>query len=391
LNYSNTSVSTFTENLILNIFKEINVKTDFYLTCTPGLEFMSSREVEHLKIGYSIEEKSGKGRVFFRSEYSKIPEMHCVLRTAERIVLLLERCTVNGLDEIYRVVKKLDFSFIEPEWSFAVRSTRAGNHDFTSIDIGRVAGKAVIDSYMESRGVRLRVNLDEPDVIVRCDLIGNDFMVGIDMTGDEGLHRRRYRVYQHPAPLNPVIAASLVYLSEWYHKNTLLDPFCGSGTILFEAGMMARNIPICRFRKDFAFTRFFSKVPETRENRVNLKLYGVERFRKHVEGARIIAKHVHIYPKFLEGYAERINEYFDEIDFIITNPPYGFRIGKKKVIEDLYSSFLKSTSEILKKKLVLITAERNVFEKYAREYFEDFQRYDVRYGGLITGVYVIEA
>jgi len=366
------------------------VKTDFYLTCTPGLEFISSKEVENLKIGHTVEKKAGRGRIFFRSKYSKIPEMHCLLRTAERIVLLLERCEVNGLDEIYKVVKKLDFSFIKPEWSFAVRSTRAGNHDFTSIDIARVAGKAVIDSYMESGGVRLKVNLDRPDVIVRCDLIGNDFMVGIDMTGDEGLHKRRYRVYQHPAPLNPVIAASLVYLSEWSHKNTLLDPFCGSGTVLFEAGMIAKNIPVCKFRKDFAFTRFFSEIPEIKVIRVDLRLYGIDRFGKHVNGAKMIAEHVGIYPEFFEGYAERINEYFDEIDFIITNPPYGLRIGKKKIIEDLYSSFLRSASDILKRKLVVITAERNVFERYAREHFGDFQRYDVRYGGLLTGVYIIE-
>ncbi len=366
------------------------MKVDFYLTCVPGLEFISSKEVDNLKIGHTVEEKTGKGRIFFRSKYIKIPKMHCLLRTAERIVFLLERCKVDGLDEIYRVVKELDFSFINPEWSFAVRSTRAGDHDFTSIDIGRVAGKAVIDSYMESKGERLRVDLDKPDVIIRCDLIGNDFMVGIDMTGDEGMHKRKYRIYRHPAPLNPVIAASLVYLSDWNHRNSLLDPFCGSGTILFEAGMMARNTPICRFRRDFAFTRFFASFPEIREKRVETRLYGVERFRKHIDGAKSIAEHVEIHPELIEGYAERIDEYFDEIDFIITNPPYGLRIGKKRIIEELYRAFLRASSKILKEKLVVITAERDVFEKFAVEYFGDFERYDVRYGGLVTGVYVIE-
>ncbi len=362
----------------------------FYSTCPPGLELISAKEIETKELGKITEIREHKGRVFFRSKWENIPLLNCSLRSVERIILLLARGEVKGLSDIYRLVKSIDFSIIRPEWSFAVRATRIGEHDFTSIDIGRVAGKAVIDSYLDGRNERLKVNLDEPNVIIRCDLINHELMVGIDMTGDEGLHKRRYRVYQHPAPINPVLAAALIYLSKWSSDESLLDPFCGSGTILFEAGMIAKNISVCKFRKDFAFTRFFSEIPEIKEIRVNPKLYGIDRFGKHVKGAKMIAEHVGIHPEFFEGYAEKINEYFDEIDFIITNPPYGLRIGKKKIIEDLYSSFLKSASEILKRKLVVITAERNVFERCAREYFGNFQRYDVRYGGLLTGVYIIE-
>ncbi|NOY11370.1 MAG: class I SAM-dependent RNA methyltransferase [Archaeoglobi archaeon] len=367
------------------------MKDVFYATCPPGLEFVAAGEIEGKGLGRVVEVREGKGRVFFRSSWQNVPRLNCLLRSVERIVFLLGRERAEGLEDVYRIVRSIDFSFIRPEWSFAVRATRVGEHNFTSIDIGRVAGKAVIDSYMEEKGVRLRVNLDEPDVIVRCDLIDDDFMVGIDTTGDEGLHKRRYRVYQHPAPLNPVLAASLVYLSGWSSTKSLLDPFCGSGTILFEAGMIARQIPICRFRKDFAFTRFFDSLPEVEEKDVELRLYGIERFRKHLEGARAIADYTGIHPVFLEGLAERIEEHLERVDFIITNPPYGLRIGKKKIIEDLYSGFLHSASKVLEEKAVVITAEREIFERYAEEYFPGFLRYDVKYGGLLTGVYVLKA
>lgn len=367
------------------------MKDVFYSTCPPGLEFVAAGEIEGKKLGRIVEVREGRGRVFFRSSWQSVPHLNCLLRSVERVVFLLGRGEVEGLEDIYRVVRGIDFGFIRPEWSFAVRATRVGEHDFTSIDIGRVAGKAVIDSYMADKGVRLRVNLDEPDVIIRCDLIGDDLMVGIDTTGDEGLHKRRYRVYQHPAPLNPVLAASLVYLSGWSHSKSLLDPFCGSGTILFEAGMIARQIPICRYRRDFAFTKFFDHLPEVEERSVELRLYGIERFRKHLEGARAIADHTGIHPVFFEGLAERIEEHLDSVDFIITNPPYGLRIGKKRVIEDLYSGFLRSALKVLEEKAVVITAEREIFEKYAEEYFPDFLRYDVKYGGLLTGVYVLKA
>lgn len=366
------------------------MKHEFYLTCPPGLEFVSEEEVERKIKGKVSESRNGKGRVFFTADYDKIPQMNCSLRTAERVVLLLSREFIESLEDIYRVVRSLDFSFIKPEWSFAIRSVRVGEHDFTSIDIGRIAGKAVIDSYLESNGVRLKVNLDQPDVIIRCDLVENDFVVGIDMTGDEGLHKRGYRVYEHPAPLNPCIASALIYISGWSHEYTLLDPFCGSGTILVEAGMIAKNIPICKFRKEFSFLKFFDEIPDYEEKEVDLKLFGVERFIKHIEGAKKISEFTGIDIKLIQGYAEKIHEYFDSIDFVATNPPYGLRIGRKKIIEDLYRGFLDSLSKILEKRAVVITAERSIFERYAEEFFHDFRRYDVRYGGLLTGVYVLE-
>ncbi len=361
----------------------------FYSTSAPGLEFVAAKEIEKRRLGKVVEIREGKGRVFYESDFENIPALNYTLRSVERVVLVLSRSDVGSLEEIYDIVREIDFSFIKPEWSFAIRSNRVGEHDFTSIDISRVAGKAVIDSYMERRNVRLKVNLNEPDVIIRCDLVDNDFIVGLDTTGDEGLHKRNYRIYQHPAPLNPTIAASLIYLSEWNSKQTLLDPMCGSGTILFEAGMIAKDIPICKFRRDFAFKKFIDKDWEIKERDVELKLYGVEKFRKHVEGAKRIAEFVGIDVRFMQGEAEKINDYFNEIDYVITNPPYGLRIGKKRIIERLYSSFLRAAHAIVNEKLIVITAEIKIFKKYAEELF-DVKMFNVRYGGLHTGVFVCE-
>lgn len=362
----------------------------FYATCAPGLEFVAAEEIEKKGVGRVVEKRERRGRIFFESDFDMIPSMHCSLRTVERIVYLLARRKAKKLDDIYRIVRELDFSMIKPDWSFAIRPTRTGEHDFTSIDIARVSGQAVIDSYIAERGVRLKVNLEEPDVIIRCDLIDDDLTVGIDMTGDDGLHKRRYRIYQHPAPLNPAIAASLVYLSGWSSDFSLLDPFCGSGTILFEAGMIAKNTPICKYRKDFAFRKFFDYLPEISEREVPLRLYGVEKFRKHIEGAKKIADYVGIHPMFIQGAAERMNEYISEVDYIVTNPPYGMRVGKKGIIERIYSGFLGSASLVLRKRMVAITSEMRIFEKYAAEHFSTVKRYDVRYGDLMTGVYIVE-
>ncbi|ADC65692.1 putative RNA methylase [Ferroglobus placidus DSM 10642] len=362
----------------------------FYSTTAPGLEDVAAEELKEL--GCRIkEERKGKGRVFFEAEIEDIPKLNCFSRCSERIVLLLGRFKVEKLEDVYKAVKSIDFSFIKPEQSFAIRANRVGEHGFTSIDIAREAGQAVIDRYKEDFGVRLRVNLDEPDVIIRCDLVDDDFVVGVDTTGDEALHKRNYRIYQHPAPLNPTIASSLVRLSGWSHNYSLLDPMCGSGTILIEAGMIAKNIPVCKFRENYAYKKLFKlPEPEWEEKDVELKLYGMEKFKKHVEGARKIAEYVGIPVTYIQGDARKLDEYFDSIDFIVTNPPYGLRIARKGIIEDLYSKFLESASKVLEKKLVMITAEKNIARHYAEKFFEIKEERNVMYGGLNCSVFVLE-
>ena len=362
----------------------------FYSTTSPGFEDVLAEELKELGCKV-IEERRGKGRVFFEAEGEDIPRLNCFSRCSERIVLLLGRFEVKKLEDVYKAVRSLDFSFIKPEQSFAIRANRVGEHDFTSMDIAREAGQAVIDKYKELFGIRLKVNLDEPDVIIRCDLVDDDFVVGVDTTGDEALHKRNYRIYQHPAPLNPTIASCLIRLSRWNHSYSLLDPMCGSGTILIEAGLKAKNVPICKFRKDFAYKKLFS-FPELEweEIDVDLKLYGIEKFRKHVEGAKRIAEHVGIDVKYIQGDARKLDSYFDSIDYIITNPPYGLRVARKGVIEDLYSKFLESASKILRKRLVMITAEKKIARKYAEEFFKIIEERSVMYGGLNCSVFVLE-
>ncbi len=362
----------------------------FYSTTSPGFEDVLSEELKDLGCRI-VEVREGKGRVFYEAELSDIPKLNCFSRCSERVVLLLGRFRVERLEDVYRSVKQIDFSFIKPEQSFAIRSNRVGEHDFTSIDIAREAGQAVIDRYMEDRNVRLKVNLDEPDVIIRCDLVDDDLVVGVDTTGDDALHKRNYRIYQHPAPLNPTIASCMIRLSGWSHEYSLLDPMCGSGTILVEAGLMAKNVPVCAFREDFAYKKVF-ELPEVEweERDVELKLYGLEKFRKHIEGAKKIAEHVGIPITFVQGDARKLDEYFDSIDYIITNPPYGLRIARKGIIEDLYSKFLESSSKILEKRLVMITAEKTIARRYAEEFFEIKEERSVMYGGLNCSVFVLE-
>ncbi len=370
----------------------------FYSTCAPGLEDVAAKEIEEL--GGRITRLS-RGRVYFEGDIKLVATLNYWGRTIERVILLLKEAQANNLDEIYGEVRGLDFSIIKPHQSFAVRSKRVGVHDFTSIDIARVAGQAVIDSYLASRSVRLRVNLDEPDVIVRVELIDSTLLVGIDTTGDEGLHKRGYRVYQHPAPLNATIAASMVRLSGWKCSEVLVDPMCGSGTILVEAAMMAGNVPPGKFRDEFAFTRIFGDelLEEVKGYRENLEvstptLIGIERFEKHIRGAKQILEFTGFdFVKLMKGDATRLDEFLDAggVDVLITNPPYGLRIGKKGIIQDLYSGFLNSASRVLKDggRIVMITPEKELVRSLAESAGYSVEERPISYGGIDAGIFVL--
>ncbi len=371
----------------------------FYATLSPGLEEVAAREIEELG-GRVTEVRRGRGRVFFEGDLKLMARLNYTARTLERIMVLLTVERFERLDDVYRIVRSLDFSWIKPDQSFAIRPLRVGEHDFTSLDVGRVAGQAVIDSYLDSKGVRLRVDLDNPDVIIRVDVIFDEVYVGIDTTGDEALHRRGYRVYDHPAPLNPTIASSLIMLSGWNSDRSLLDPMCGSGTILIEAAMIGRNIPPQKFRREkFLFVNVFGEElleevraeAEALESNVRMKLVGIERFRKHILGGITNARAACVYDTldFVQADATRLC--LKEVDVVVTNPPYGLRIARKGAIEDLYCGFLSSARDVVEERVVVITAEDAIFRRCALDNgygIED--EFWVKYGGLDTRVFVLK-
>ena len=365
----------------------------FYATLPMGLERVSAREIEGFG-GRIRELREGKGRVFFEGRMDLVPILNNLSRTLERVMLLLCNTHVSSLDDVYRAVKSLDFSFINPDQSFAIRSSRTGTHDFTSIDISREAGQGVIDSYLKDRKIRLKVDLDDPDIIIRVDLIQDELFVGIDTTGDRALHKRWYRVYNHPAPLNPSIACSMIYLSGWKKEKTLLDPMCGSGTIPIESAMMIRNIPPGKNR-DFSYFEFLGRIlPEFRESGDSSIILGSDRFRKHVEGAKENAKEAGVLDtvRFFQMDVKELKGI--EAEYIVTNPPYGLRIGRKGRIKELYEILFERSMDVLTGDsiLTLITPYGDLIKDLSIAFgFQIKEEMKVRYGDLDTTIFKLKA
>ncbi|MEM1618110.1 MAG: THUMP domain-containing protein [Desulfurococcaceae archaeon] len=221
-----------------------------FATTAPGLEDVCAAELKEL-IG--VEPQVDVGKVFFNDSVEAIYTVNFSSRLTNRLFIqVLREKGVSKLEDVYRLMKSVDYEDLKPpDKTFAIKSKRVGKHDFTSLDVSRVAGQAIIDSYIESKGLKLRVNLDEPDVEIWVFLRYDELIVGINTT-DEGLHKRRYRVYSHPAALKTTIAAGMLRIGE-YKDQPLLGPLCGGGIIPVEAAHLARRIPIVVFRRDYLF------------------------------------------------------------------------------------------------------------------------------------------
>ncbi|MEM0233621.1 MAG: tRNA (guanine(6)-N2)-methyltransferase [Candidatus Nezhaarchaeales archaeon] len=326
------------------------------VTTIEGFEDVAAQEIKDLG-GHSIEVKNA--RVFFRGGANLMYRVNIRSRCVHRLVLVLGRGQALGLNDIYRFAKSVNyFEVMTSDQSFAVRTTRVGEHNYTSIDVSAVVGQAIVDSFKEVKGVRPRVDLKNPDVEVDVYVKDSEIVIGINTTG-ESLHKRNYRVYDHPAALKTTLAACMLRFSGWKGEG-LLDPMCGGGTIVIEAALMARRFPPGFFRKSMAFTKLPLYDPKVHReevekaleeaNRDHFEIYGFDISPKHIKGALSNASSAGVDDtiQFAVRDCTRKETYSDlSTKFVIVNPPYGIRHGRPKAIKDLYTNFLKAISQNL--------------------------------------------
>jgi len=373
----------------------------FYITTTTGIEDITKEEIEDL--GGRVTEIA-RGRISLEADLDFIFRANYLMRSGHKVILvLIEEENIKSLDDAYNLVRSFDFSeYIGKDQSFAVKFDRVGEHDFTSVDLSARVGSAIIASYKSSTGHRLKVNLKNPDVEFEGKLINDKFILGINTSG-ESLHKRRYRVSQHIAPLKPTIAYTLVKISNWTDKTdkVLVDPMCGSGTILIEAALFLKNIPPGYFRSDYSLKRLifydedrFFKLKEKYDEKIKwdatAPLYGIEIDKKFFNGAIENAKSAKVSDTitFILGDGTKMDELLPvEPNIVVVNPPYGRRLGRKCGVEGLYEKFVDKLSKNSSiEKMVIMTANKKM-EMLAKKYFKLEEKRVILYGSLATLIY----
>ncbi len=271
------------------------------------------------------------------------------LRTASRILVPIATFKAKKTDDIYEQVKQLDWAqYMTAKTTFLIDATVYSDLFRHSQFITYRVKDAIVDWWMEHGGVRPSVQLTNPDIYLNVHIAGDIVTLSLDSSG-ESLHKRGYRVANTQAPINEALAAGMLLLAGWKGQSDFYDPMCGSGTLLIEAALIARNIAPGIYRKGFAFEKWadfdadlFEDIysDDSRERDFEHKIYGSDAGFYAVQAA---TKNVHsanlqrdIEVKQIRVQELRLADKNTENALVMMNPPYGERLSQDKDVLRLY-------------------------------------------------------
>lgn len=276
-------------------------------------------------------------------------------RCAISILVEIVQFRIFDEQDVYKKSAQIDWtSFFRSNQTFAIKgAVNSGLFKNTHFPFLLVKD-AIVDCFRNKNMERPSIELKTPNILIDLYIRENMVTLSINTSGAPLFHRG-YRIETGSAPLNEVVAACLIRLSGWDRKTSFLDPFCGSGTILIEAALLAAGIPSSIERQHYAFKNLknfnaqvweaiYNDAPKNARS-LPCRIFGsdiademVLKTRANLRGMSF-GKHIAI-----SALAYHEIESQEEAIFILTNPPYGQRLEAD--ILDLYSGigdWLKNT------------------------------------------------
>lgn len=339
-------------------------KMELIAPCHFGLEAVLKKEI--IDLGYDITE-SVDGRITFAGDADAVCRANICLRTAERILIKVGSFHAESFEELFQGVKNLPWEeFIPERGKFWVKKASSVKSKlFSPSDIQSIVKKAIVERMKQSYHTDW-FKEDAESFPIRVFIMKDEVTVALDTTGDS-LHKRGYRKLESKAPIAENLAAALIMLTPWHADRILVDPFCGSGTIPIEAAMMAANIAPGMNRHFTAESWTHIITPqnwqdvrdEARDDidtSVETDIQGYDLDPEMVDIARINAKKagvenmIHFQARDIADLSHR-----KKYGFIITNPPYGERIGEQDELPALYKTIGARYKELDSWSMYLIT------------------------------------
>ena len=338
--------------------KQIN---HFFATCSKGVEDLVLKELELLGIS---DTKIHTGGVAFDGDILSAYKACLWTRVASRILLQLKEFTISSDDDLYDEIMSVDWSQHFAEYNtlaidcFSSHSTVSNSH-FATLRVK----DAIVDQFMRNTDERPSIDRENPDIRINVYLSDKECLLYLDLSGD-ALHKRGYRQSAGSAPLRETLAASMLYRAKWdsFYEQGLpfYDPMCGSGTLLIEAAWMAANTApgLLRELEDperwgFIHWKLFDRevwqsvvqdaqdkqragladVPVICGSDNSEKLVGIARENIRAAGLSGLIK------VSLQDATQDLKPCTEEHGLLVTNPPYGKRIGQVQVLRTLYHRF----------------------------------------------------
>ena len=259
------------------------------------------------------------------------------LRTAIRILKPIFSFKARNEKELYRKIYEYDWEqHFDVDGTFAIQSSGFSEVFSHSKYTALKTKDAIADSFRDKHGKRPNVDVEAPDVQINVHVRDNSFVISLDSSG-YSLHKRGYKVASVDAPINEVLAAALILLSDWNQISNFYDPMCGSATILVEAALIANNIPANIFRKRFGFSgwkdfdhELWNKIRDIsleKEKEYYGIISGADNFQKSLRAGR-----ANINNALMRDDIEiKMQDFFDTKvvpgTHVVFNPPYGERMS----------------------------------------------------------------
>ncbi len=316
----------------------------FFAPCPTGLEGVLAQELTAIGAHKVLPARGGAS---FEGEWALCYRVNLWSRIASRVLWKLASHPYREEEDVYRHALAVPWSKLFDGGRTIRVNVSAIGSPLRSLDFITLRIKdAVCDRFRKDTGERPSVSTTYPDIRIHAFFEQSSFSLYLDTSG-EALFKRGYRLGNTEAPLRENLAAGMLALAQWTPGQVLLDPMCGTGTILMEAALIARGMAPGA-QRDFAFDKLHSydagvwktirsKAQEPLPADRPVRIFGSDRDRRQVEIARKT-----FYAMGLEKAVE-----MDQCDvlermppaaagLIVTNPPYGVRLESAEALANFY-------------------------------------------------------
>ncbi len=351
----------------------LDQKASLIVTSTFGLEAVVKRELEALGFG---DFATADGRIEFAATLQDIPRLNISLRAADRVLLKLAEFPAKDFGELFDRTKEVPWEKWIPREAKITVTGKCVRSLLASVRSSQsIVKKAIVD--------RLQKELRTDDL----PEIGAEYTIQIAITKDvavltldssgPGLHKRGYRLETGEAPLRENLAAALVLLSFWNRERILIDPMCGSGTILIEAAMIARCIAP-GLNRSFASESWSAIPKEVWDNarlqarkmilpEGNLQIFGHDIDPERIKDAQTNAQRAGVGKDIVFSQKDIKDLWIDrEFGIIISNPPYGVKIGSLKELTSIYVNLHKMLKNKTGWSLYILTGDQRFPDFFKR-------------------------
>lgn len=330
-------------------------KNSLFVSCASHLEPLLVEELKEL--GLEKLTPGFRGVYVDQWDWSTIYKINYASRLATRVLLPLLRFKCFDQRALYNAASTIDWTkYIKKGHTIAIDANVHHRDLRNSLYAAQIVKDAICDQLRQKGGWRPSVNLQDPDVQLNLFIQNHSGIISFDTSGVP-LHKRGYRQETVEAPMQETLAAAILRMANYSKNEILLDPCCGSGTLLIEAALMASNTPPGYLRKKWGFMchpqfqqmEWLKVRNEMDAHRTQLgpgHFFGIDLSREAVRVTKVNLRAAG-FLKEVEINQADFREFTPSTKptFIVTNPPYGKRMEEEDRLKSLYRSlgeFLKN-------------------------------------------------